>query len=370
MIMLLEEKMRLLITFFMFLLLFSMDSVSMAAPREIDVISEYDSQRGLYFFVDKELARSDCRQRYQLFSDTLYNVQNKGRFSSFIDLPNVLSGIGLSLLSYDYLHPQTPSWSLGQSSSSLAGLILTSAGFATKLYTPYPKQSLLSGLLIPKDRRSPVLDTNISPFRSHGYMEMYHDDGRVYSGSGTLIGDNHVLTAGHNIFDLATNSEPSAVRFYPGRNGKNIYGQSLSKRGSFYAHEEYRNYGRGSKDVGVVVLQQKLGNGCFLEYGLDENPFCNKTAHISGYPGEKGALMYTMEGMIKYDVGGHFFYDIDTTGGQSGSGVYIVKDDGSFKCIGVHTEGLSWWQKIPFVKKYNKGVCLREDVLDFVRSKC
>ena len=49
--------------------------------------------------------------------------------------------------------------------------------------------------------------------------------------------------------------------------------------------------------------------------------------------------MYTMEGPIKTITPHRIFYPIDTSGGQSGSGVWIVNQEGLVECVGVHTTG-------------------------------
>lgn len=49
--------------------------------------------------------------------------------------------------------------------------------------------------------------------------------------------------------------------------------------------------------------------------------------------------MYTMEGPIKVVTAKRLFYVVDTSGGQSGSGVWVTNPDGLVECIGIHTTG-------------------------------
>ena len=45
-----------------------------------------------------------------------------------------------------------------------------------------------------------------------------------------------------------------------------------------------------------------------------------------------------MSGAIKVVHRNRFYYDIDTSAGQSGSGVYVV-DNNIIDCLGIHTTG-------------------------------
>lgn len=71
--------------------------------------------------------------------------------------------------------------------------------------------------------------------------------------------------------------------------------------------------------------------------------------NVSGYPGSKKFTeilfgipsydMYTMGGDIRSVEEHKIFYDIDTSGGQSGAGVWILNPEGIVECIAVHTTG-------------------------------
>lgn len=69
-------------------------------------------------------------------------------------------------------------------------------------------------------------------------------------------------------------------------------------------------------------------------------------AQITGYPVDKfrggKPYMYTMSGPIKVAHKSRLYYEIDTFGGQSGSGVCVTDTLGGdiIDCFGIHTTGL------------------------------
>ena len=71
---------------------------------------------------------------------------------------------------------------------------------------------------------------------------------------------------------------------------------------------------------------------------LDEKEYKGKIFNISGYPGERGGREQLKMSGVGECQGPLLKYDIDTTGGQSGSPVWIVKDN-KYYVIGVHTMG-------------------------------
>lgn len=82
----------------------------------------------------------------------------------------------------------------------------------------------------------------------------------------------------------------------------------------------------------------------------DDQGLKQKIVNISGYPGTKGFFnnllslpsyeMYTMEGQIVSAKKHKIYYHLDTSGGQSGSGVWVL-NNGILECLGIHTTGKS-----------------------------
>ena len=49
--------------------------------------------------------------------------------------------------------------------------------------------------------------------------------------------------------------------------------------------------------------------------------------------------MYTMEGAVELVKKHKFYYKLDTSGGQSGSGVWTLDKNGNVLCVGIHVTG-------------------------------
>ena len=86
--------------------------------------------------------------------------------------------------------------------------------YGTKQYTREPNnknigrptrpqektESVLKQVIEGEDGRMPVENTEEWPYSIHGQVSMQYSNGE-YTGSGTLVGPHHFLTAGHNVYD-------------------------------------------------------------------------------------------------------------------------------------------------------------------------
>ena len=70
------------------------------------------------------------------------------------------------------------------------------------------------------DTRTQVTDTTSFPYSAIGQLMGQVTSNTALECTGTLIGDQHVLTAGHCVFDIHTTRRMvSALNFSPGMNG-------------------------------------------------------------------------------------------------------------------------------------------------------
>ncbi len=222
-------------------------------------------------------------------------------------------------------------------------------GSFTSLSTAFSPEIVLKKVIPGKDGRAPVVDTEDPEYRVHGKIKMtfVNKKGEEYSGggSGTLISPHHVLTAGHCLFSRKY-GWAKRVEFFPGRNKeKNPYGGAvgsmlLSVKGWVEnLNEEY--------DMGVLVLDRPIGyktGWLGLCSAIEENAMKDigrRKVHVTGYPGDKGGNeMWTMGHTLKNSTSKKLFYEIDTYGGQSGSGVWTkLSEEIGHHVIGIHTYG-------------------------------
>jgi V8-like Glu-specific endopeptidase len=214
--------------------------------------------------------------------------------------------------------------------------------------------------------------------------------------SGTLVSEDIVLTAAHAFFNRTAGSRAVEVLFLPGLHGREFTWGAGSE--GFMVHPEYEHSPNAdiaaNRDVAFVKLGRPLAiqaDGSFIQipeqadprtlgerigyFGIrsivppqSPNPV-NTRVHITGYPGERNNTMYTQEGTITALEGPHVFYDIDSTPGQSGSGIWkIVQEAGRncYVCVGVHTLSANPISDNQNVRRYNSGILFsQEDLLRF-----
>ena len=183
-------------------------------------------------------------------------------------------------------------------------------------------------------------------------------DNESYVGSGTVnIHGNSfeqkyfLLTCAHNFVQIERGlsekiSYCDSARYDYSKDGKKCFNKSWVTKYSIYPGYQENPSILCGYDLAIGVL-----NGDFKNAPVSRNSFWSDieesdaqigdTICIIGYPGEYDGVLYKMEGKIKKleDVkGGNklILYDsIDTSGGQSGSPVYL-KRDSKWYIIGLH----------------------------------
>lgn len=194
------------------------------------------------------------------------------------------------------------------------------------------------------DRRHRVIHPYKDPYRIHGHLYMTFHENTFYIGSGTLISGKFIITAGHNLYAPEHDQVAEKITFYPGKNGKYKYWHSDAEM--IAIHPDWYNKGLRGADIGIVMLKDNLkrqvGNLEPVVVDFQDKDNLKMNINITGYPGSpgNGNEMYTMEGLpISVKDGTRLFYDIDTSPGQSGSGVWTFDENGSPICVAVHTYG-------------------------------
>ena len=125
-----------------------------------------------------------------------------------------------------------------------------------------------------------------------------------------------------------------------GRNGSYLpYGSVTSS--NFRTVTGWSNDGSQDYDYGCIILPTDLGNtvGWFGFGAYSDADLVASIGNISGYPGDKpsGTQWYDWHKIAS--VGPRkVYYDIDTYGGQSGSGVYRIINGGRYG-IAIHAYG-------------------------------
>lgn len=224
-------------------------------------------------------------------------------------------------------------------STDVGGLALEPDGRYCMGGAPAPE------VIIGRDDRVRVNNPRAWPFSVHGHMVMRFPNGKTFIGSGTLVNKHHVLTAGHCVYSKADGGWATSVVFNAAQNDNQLpFGSASAVR--LLSVTGWTQNGDRAHDMGMLILNSDLGAraGWFGVITLgNSSSLLRKRVNVTGYPGDKGGQqMWTHADAIKSVTAENFHYDIDTMGGQSGSGVWsaFAGHQGE-KVAGIHTTGAS-----------------------------
>ncbi|WP_032113515.1 NB-ARC domain-containing protein [Candidatus Paracaedibacter symbiosus] len=227
-------------------------------------------------------------------------------------------------------------------------------GLVAKVTTEEPESRKQSGSSS-SDNWGQVLYPSQWPHRVHGHLMMRFEKEEITVGSGILVGPNHVLTAGHNLYYKGQWAKE--IWFTPGRKG-NYFPFGYSKGCMLLCHQQWldpKSRKKDDYDLGMVILDRAVGNEAGwsgLLYAPDTY-FDQWEITATGYPGEKGSKDYystemwegkdeTQETVFTSET---ITYSITTSFGQSGGAIWrqwpspTNPDQTNIFTIGIHTEG-------------------------------
>lgn len=200
-------------------------------------------------------------------------------------------------------------------------------------------------VVIGPDDRVRVTNTLAWPYTVQGHMIMLFPNGKRYIGSGTMVGKHHVLTAGHCVYSKDDGGWATQVQFNAAQNDDalpfgSVFAVKLLSVSGWTGNND-RAY-----DMGMLILQSDLGSqtGWFGVITIpNDDELLRKRVNVTGYPGDKGGQqLWTHADAIKSLTPENAYYDIDTVGGQSGSGVWSTFEGHSGEKVAcIHTTGAS-----------------------------
>ncbi|MFN0023752.1 MAG: trypsin-like serine peptidase [Parvularculaceae bacterium] len=197
-------------------------------------------------------------------------------------------------------------------------------------------------VIIGRDDRVRITNTTGNPWRRICALKIHFPSGRVYRGTGFFIGPRTVATAGHCVYLHEQGGWARKVEVSPGSNGAaRPYGTATSV--NFRSVRGWVSDRRPESDYGCIVLPAgSFGSRNLGQFGFAAFPpavLVACPAVLAGYPGDKPfAELWGMARKIKTVTPTQLIYDIDTAGGQSGSGVYIKRNGQRF-VVGIHNYG-------------------------------
>ena len=143
--------------------------------------------------------------------------------------------------------------------------------------------------------------------------------------SGALIGPDLVLTAGHCVHGGGSSGtwQSNAVIF-PGRNGRQApFGSCRATR--FYSVLGWTRDKNPAYDFGAIKLNCDVGKRAgWMGFFWQSDSLVGKGAIISSYPEDKPLEQWGHADKVRNNSALQTFYQTDTVGGNSGSGVYAT----------------------------------------------
>lgn len=223
--------------------------------------------------------------------------------------------------------------------------------------------------VIGADDRIRIRDTTAFPFSTIAYLELEDEDGFVIAScTGTFIGPDALLTAGHCLWDADAGDWSSFnIRVIPGKDGSyEPFGYDYAA--DWWVPDAYTETGSSDWDWGVIKMPDdslSFYTGWLsvsvLSTNALEDPLFQPV--IVGYPGDKPEG--TMWGLIRpaFLTVAEFtlYYDIDTAPGQSGSAIWSAQEGPYLgKIVGIHSQGGS----------VNSGSRIDQELLDDILQGC
>ncbi|MFD1902769.1 trypsin-like serine peptidase [Enterococcus termitis] len=116
------------------------------------------------------------------------------------------------------------------------------------------------------DDRSYVSNTSIFPYSAVCQLVMEYSNG-TYVGTGNIINNNYVLTAGHNLYSTERREWAKSVTVIPGAypvvySVGTYFGKTTAKK--MTVPSGWINNGQTKDDIGVVELRDAIGKNGFI----------------------------------------------------------------------------------------------------------
>ncbi len=196
------------------------------------------------------------------------------------------------------------------------------------------------------DDRVRVGDTTVIPWAAIGRVSVTTEAGGV-SGTGFLVGERHLLTAGHVVHDAGFGGDGWAetLTLTLGLDGA-VEPFGRAEAVAFRADPDWVASADPAADWALVTLDRSLGAALgafplFAAEGVDL--FDGTPVTLAGYPGDLGGdALYAAAGPVAEGTPDQLLYagSLDTAGGMSGAPVWqTFPGTGERLAIGIHASG-------------------------------
>ena len=212
--------------------------------------------------------------------------------------------------------------------------------------------------VIGNDNRSQITNVNVYPYSTMVYLEINFGNGKIAPGTGTLVGNNLILTAGHCVYFEGLGWAQSIVV----KPGGSLSSFSSVTTSDIHSVVGWVNNLDDDYDYGVIRVSSNIGQdtGYLGTRSYSSNSSLNgKDIYQYGYPLDKSA------GTLWYDTGTissvsarRFNHNADTVGGNSGGPVVLTSDWQYI--VGIHTQQEN--------SNYNSATRIVTDIINYLNG--
>lgn len=196
---------------------------------------------------------------------------------------------------------------------------------------------MIKDVIVGQDDRLRIPNSSEYPFSCICSLEITAANNREFVGTGWLIKDNLVVTAGHCVFMHRQGGWAKQVRVFPGRNGQRITKQHMASQ--LHTVVGWKDEMDTRYDYGCIRLTDPVVDGGEMGFRvLGTTELERKPLHVIGYPIDRS---FTMCGQVRCLATAYeriLVYDLDIYGGYSGAPTFIVEDNKIY-AVGIHTSG-------------------------------
>jgi glutamyl endopeptidase len=231
------------------------------------------------------------------------------------------------------------------------------------------------GLLtvIGQDERSRIRDTEDPPFRMVCALAIKGPWGD-FVGTGWLAGPRTLITAGHCVFDRnQMGGWAESIQVTPAQDGDEPlpFGSFMATR--FSTVDRWEDQQDPDFDIAAIHLNDRIGDrlGWFAVGAFTDSELQDFLVNVSGYPGNPGGgvQQWWARNRIKAVTPRRIFYDVDTSGGQSGGPAYIFEEGKPDTpiVVGIHAYGVGGTPRdVPLV--VNSAPRIIPEVVEQIRA--
>ncbi len=199
--------------------------------------------------------------------------------------------------------------------------------------------------LIGADERTRMLETEKAPWRMVCALEIEAPWGG-FVGTAWFAGPRTLVTAGHCVFDRSQmGGWATKITVTPGRDGDEKPFEPFEAT-RFSTVDQWEQSQNPDFDIAAIHLDEPHGGelGWFAVGALTDAELQDHLVNVSGYPFEPGGgtQQWWARNRVRAVTPRRVFYDVDTTGGQSGGPVYVLEGDGADAAplvVGIHAYG-------------------------------